>query len=340
MPAYSITGVTVSFPTAMALRPALSDVSFTVGAGELLVVLGRTGLGKTTLLRVLAGLQKTVAGRIQEDCPVTAVLVWDYLSQHHPDGSTTFDPTYDAHRAGMALDSFVAAALGASDAERVDKRLVFDLAQRGMIEASSEATLAVVAARGVGGFKELLLGSVSQRLLHEGACPVAIVRRSTIDSMEPNGRVVVGVDDSDHGQAALVWAAQEAAFRGAQLRVVHTFQPSYVDAPLPTPVDAIDTIHRDGRAVLEQAISNANIGASVDVEAIAATGSPAKALLEACRDADLVVVGRKGRSMLRARLLGSVATQLSHHAPIPAVFVSPSPTETDPPNPVPSAAKS
>ena len=182
-------------------------------------------------------------------CPITAVLVWDYLNQHHPDRSTTFDSTYDAHRAGMALDSFVAAAVGASDAGRVDKKLVFDLASRGMLEASSEAALAAVGARGVGGFKELLLGSVSQRLLHEAACPVAIVRRSTFDGIEPNGRVVVGVDDSDHGQAALMWAAQEAAFRGAQLRVVHAFQPSYVDAPLATPVDAIDTIHREGRGI-------------------------------------------------------------------------------------------
>ena len=243
-------------------------------------------------------------------CPVTAVLVWDYLSQYHPDGSTTFDPTYDAHRAGTALDSFVAGALGASDAERVDKKLVFDLASRrddrGIVGGHSRG---VVAPRGVGGFRELLLGSVSQRLLHEAAC-VAIVRRSTIDSMEPNGRVVVGVDDSDHGQAALMWAAQEAAYRGAQLRVVHAFQPSYVDAPLPTPLDAIDTIHRQGRALLDQAILNADIAANIEIESIAATGSPAKAILEACRDADLVVVGRKGRSMLRARLLGSVATQI------------------------------
>ena len=111
-------------------------------------------------------------------------------------------------RAGRRSTSFVAAAVGASDAGRVDKKLVFDLASRGMLEASSEAALAVVGARGVGGFRELLLGSVSQRLLHEAACPVAIVRRSTVDGIETNGRVVVGVDDSDHGQAALMWAAQ------------------------------------------------------------------------------------------------------------------------------------
>ena len=86
--------------------------------------------------------------------------------------------------------------------------------------------------------------------------------------------------------------------------MVHAFQPSYVDAPFPTPVDAIGTIHREGRAVLEQAILNANIAANIEIESIAATGSPAKAILEACSDGDLVVVGRKGRSMLRVSTAG------------------------------------
>jgi nucleotide-binding universal stress UspA family protein len=193
----------------------------------------------------------------------------------------------------------------------------------------------VVGARGLGGFKELLLGSVSQRVLHEAACPVAIVRRPPGDSTGDHGTVVVGIDDSDQGHAALIWAAKEAAYRGAVLRVVHTLQPSYIEGPLPTPVDAIGTIHREARAVLEQAISSADIEPNIEIESVAATGSPAKAILEACSDADLVVVGRTGRSLLRSRLLGSVATQISHHAPIPAVFVSQRLTETDPPNPSP-----
>ena len=202
-------------------------------------------------------------------CPITAVLVWDYLNQHHPDGSTTFDSTYDAHRAGRRSTVSSQPRSGRAT-PGVSTRSWCSILLRGMLEASSEAALAVVGTRGVGGFRELLLGSVSQRLLHEAACPVAIVRRSTVDGIETNGRVVVGVDDSDHGEAALMWAAQEAAFRGAQLRVVHAFQPSYVDAPFPTSVDAIDTIHHKGRAVLEQAILNANVAASVEIESIAA----------------------------------------------------------------------
>lgn len=255
-------------------------------------------------------------------CAVTAVMVWDYLGQHHPDGATTFEPSYDAHAAEEALNHFVLIAVGESDAGRVDKEVVFDLGARGMVEASKTASLLVLGARGLGGFKELLLGSVSQRCLHEAACPVAIVRAPPSVPATEHGRIVVGVDGSPTSNAALGWAGQEALYRGAELTVVHAAPSVLLDLPLPDPVRVIDVVNKEANAVLEQALLHVKLPTSLKVHLLQATGSPAKALLRACLDADLVVVGRAGRSLLGGRLLGSVATQISHHSTVPAVFVS------------------
>lgn len=62
--AYSVTGVGVTLPSAGGKLEILRDVSFQVKPGEIVGIVGRSGTGKTTLLRVLSGLLSTTTGQL------------------------------------------------------------------------------------------------------------------------------------------------------------------------------------------------------------------------------------------------------------------------------------
>jgi nucleotide-binding universal stress UspA family protein len=69
----------------------------------------------------------------------------------------------------------VLAAVDASDVE-VRRRIVRGRPADALIKAAVGADMLVVGSRGRGGFRGLLLGSVSQSIAHHGDCPVVIVR--------------------------------------------------------------------------------------------------------------------------------------------------------------------
>ena len=97
-----------------------------------------------------------------------AVHAWSYLNQ----AGGTFDPTYGDDDARRLLQEAVAGLDGDLDVELV---VVNDLPARGLLDSAQDADLLVVGARGIGGFRGLLLGSVSQQVAQYAPCPVVIV---------------------------------------------------------------------------------------------------------------------------------------------------------------------
>jgi nucleotide-binding universal stress UspA family protein len=107
---------------------------------------------------------------------LTAVMAWGLLEQHHAGAETTFRPDYSAKNARDALDVALVAALPGAGADDVVRLVVNDLPARALIDAAAGAELLVVGARGFGGFRDLLLGSVSHRCLVHARCPTVVVR--------------------------------------------------------------------------------------------------------------------------------------------------------------------
>jgi len=106
---------------------------------------------------------------------VVAVMAWSYLDQRHRDGSTGFDPKYSEADVRAELEAFVAETLG-DEAASVTIETPNALPAAALIDASADADLVVVGSRGLGGFKGLLLGSVSKQVLEHATCSVTVVR--------------------------------------------------------------------------------------------------------------------------------------------------------------------
>jgi nucleotide-binding universal stress UspA family protein len=139
------------------------------------------------------------------------------------------------------------------------------------------------------------------------------------------GMIVVGVDGSEGGQAALRFAAEEAALRGAKLRVVCVWQ---VPTAAYGGVRGVAANHVLGesraRDIAAQALKEATrLEPSVDRESHAALGQPAHVLVQESQEADLLVVGSRGLGGFKSLLLGSVGQQCIHHAACPVVVIPP-----------------
>lgn len=262
------------------------------------------------------------------EVPLVAVLAWGYLDQRHVGGSPAFEPDYNEADAAAALDDAIGQALPADVAAGVERQTTCDLAGHALVAAVRPDDLLVVGARGLGGFRGLLLGSVSQHCLHRAPCALAVVRSSASGTGGSTGpgtgarRVVVGIDGSSGGEDALRWAAEEARRRAVPLVVVHAWQPVLANAPLAIPVIDGELLEQAGAELLDRALADLDV-AGVPVERVLLCGTGAGVLLEVAAPDDLLVVGARGRSALAGLLLGSVSDQVVRHSHGPVVVVRP-----------------
>ncbi len=143
------------------------------------------------------------------------------------------------------------------------------------------------------------------------------------------GRIVVGVDGSEHARRTLQWAVDEARLRKSVVIAVHahsiptlyaTSEPILGGPPsLPDP-ELAKRLEEAAERMLADEIDQVDSD-DVTIEARVVTGSAPDALLRAAREGDLLVVGSRGLGGFKGLLLGSVSQQVVHHAPCPVVIV-------------------
>lgn len=139
-----------------------------------------------------------------------------------------------------------------------------------------------------------------------------------------NTGLVVGVDGSSASNAAVIWAARDAAMRNAPLTLVHmlsTYVPTFPQIPLPGGVAVWQ--EEDGRLVLEEAakLARESAGGAIAVTTELKSSPPIPTLVQLSEDADMVVVGSHGRGAVGRVLLGSVSSGVLRGAACPVAVV-------------------
>lgn len=147
-------------------------------------------------------------------------------------------------------------------------------------------------------------------------------------------RIVVGVDPSPSGAAALDWALREAVSTGATVHAVRAWNLSayamegYMYAsPDVEPMESTRA-QLEADEQLKLAVDRVVGADDVEATATAVVGAPSQVLVEQSRDSVMVVVGSRGLGALSRAVLGSVSSAVLHHATAPVVVV-PEPRDSD-----------
>jgi len=152
------------------------------------------------------------------------------------------------------------------------------------------------------------------------------------------GRIVVGVDDSPGGRAALAYALREARIRGARVEVLGAFaRPEFWPGqaiPGWSMGPSLEAVRDGAQAHVDRIVSEVRDEVGADAAGVTVlphvvAGNAAAALLHSAHNADLLVVGNRGRGGFASMTLGSVSLQCVLHAPCPVTVVPVAAADTE-----------
>ncbi|MFD7406836.1 universal stress protein [Streptomyces sp. NPDC059866] len=204
-------------------------------------------------------------------------------------------------------------------------------------EVAKDAELLVLGSRGLSGIGGFLVGSVGMAVIAHTDTPVVLVRagEQAADEHEkdpvgipssatPHRPVVLGLDVDHPDDTVIAFAFEEAARRDTTLRVVHGWNlPPYFAYGLPADPGLNAELGRQDAAALAAVLRPwRQKYPDVEVVAESRSGSPAHHVVDASREASLVVVGRRVRRSPFGVHIGPVTHAVLHHAAAPVAVVA------------------
>lgn len=196
-----------------------------------------------------------------------------------------------------------------------------------LIEESRHARMLVVGRTGTGAFAGMLVGGTAATVASHAHGPVAVIRgREGTTTIPDSGPVVVGVDGSPNSEQAIAVAFEEASLRDVPLVAVHawndiTYEDTRGTARILTQPETLE--EGEDRLLTERLAGWPEKYPDVEVRRLLVRDRPRHALLDISAEAQLVVVGSRGRGGFTGMLLGSTSQALVQHAQCPVLVVRP-----------------
>lgn len=186
-------------------------------------------------------------------------------------------------------------------------------------EASKSADLLVMGAHSGNKFAGSFFGTRAVKAAATAHCPVAVVPDPASET--PAGGIAVGIDGSEASKVAIAFAAREASLRGLPLIAVYAWMP-----PLTPGLEYLwsEELVSAQASAAEEAIAIGVAGLAekypdLTIERRIVQSPPVTALIQVGEQADMLVVGSRGRGGLSRLLLGSVSHGVLQALPCPVV---------------------
>lgn len=180
------------------------------------------------------------------------------------------------------------------------------------------ADLVVIGARGRSRLSEVVLGSVSHRVLMHSSRPTLIVRGAARKVQ----RVLVAIEDRDDADRVVRWLMQHPFVDPVELRVFHAVVPIGINEPYAGP--EISAWWEDVRRYAEELVQSTAgklVSAQHTVTTKVVQGNPVAVIEQEAKDMDLVVMTSHGRKGISRFLLGSVSHAVVHHVTCPVLVL-------------------
>jgi nucleotide-binding universal stress UspA family protein len=258
---------------------------------------------------------------VRRDLPVHLLNIWQ-----SPAGNVRFSPGPEALRLWEESE-LREAAKRLTDRHpglTVTTRQACGTPVSELLDAAATSEMVVLGSRGLGGISGFFQGSAGLHVVARANRPVVLVRAEPPDS-GGSGEVVLGLDLGRPCDALISFAFEEAATRGTVLRTVHVYDERKLYGYAAPALDPGLSAELRAEQVHEFAQT---LGPwrgkypAVEVRGSMIDGLAAPSVIEAAKNADLLVVGRRRRHSPAAVHIGPVTHAVLHHAVCPVAVVS------------------